>query len=113
MAGVVIRKLQRNGMAHSLRLEFSKKFKDVPTLGRESARALGVLRIITKEMAVVFEVGTTTGSVRHNRIHLSTLEDVNGTSSQIEGRSLLASMNQQGAATRLLGRSDDLASLGC
>ncbi len=81
-------------MPFSLRLQFSQEFEDIPTLGGESACALGILRIITKKMAVILQVRSATGSIRDNHVHLGTLEDVDGTARQIESRCFLTGVNQ-------------------
>src|ERR1700724_2047275 len=98
-------------MAGGARLELRKEFGDVATLRRKRFRALGIIRVIAQEVAILFHIRATTRGIDDHRVYLSPFERVNGLTRELHRLLLLSSMHQQGAAARLRLRRHYLAPL--
>src|SRR5437868_8925388 len=105
MAGVVVSDAQWNRMARRLRLQVGKNFGNVFAFFREFLCAIGIMRIVAKEIAVIFHVRAAAGGVVDDHIDFGALEDVNGSAREIKRLRLASSVDHQRAAATLISRN--------
>lgn len=112
MTGIVERHAQFQEMALAARLELRKDFADVFAFCRKVPGAFCVFRNVTEQVTVFLHIGTASGGVGHDGVHVDLFENVDGLFCEIDGAGLFPCVHEQGSAAGLHLWSDDLTAFG-